>query len=465
MYGLYKPASTLSYTDRSLMAKQIKAIKCPQCGSTQNTAVKPDYYRCSSCGTEYFLDNDDININYNYKHVTPPPAVARPTKKLVLFILAVFFVFIGFGLLISLSERNSSTTGYLTAGQSVQPLAAKDNFSLWNSSIELFTRNNNQQPVAVMVAQRNYYSGTTKNGFYLSFYDVQNKKEISSRLLQVTGNNSPMSDVKTRLFANGDLYCIINKNKLYKIDKVSLAATDMSTALFKTQPRLQTGIATVEFMYDTYGDGLTLLTNDGKNFTYYPLADKLYTKDELYDAESGFATLLPGATEKTYFTFTRQGFDYPDEKLQLLKITYKDNGGGPKDMLTSPSWTRDYGGSGIFTDADPYKKILISKTSMENARVLSFKDVTPGRLYFAPEVLLNNKDDLLIVAKVNASPDAPLNLQSLEVNTGAVKWTTGLTDIKPSKAISFANGFVLMDYTSVVVISKTGTIVNQYKLN
>lgn len=48
------------------MAKQIKTIKCPQCGSVRKTEIKPDYFRCDGCTTEYFLDNDDINVNVRH---------------------------------------------------------------------------------------------------------------------------------------------------------------------------------------------------------------------------------------------------------------------------------------------------------------------------------------------------------------------------------------------------------------
>jgi len=50
------------------MAKNIKAIKCPHCGSIKITTLRPDYYKCDSCGTEFFLDSDDININHNYNY-------------------------------------------------------------------------------------------------------------------------------------------------------------------------------------------------------------------------------------------------------------------------------------------------------------------------------------------------------------------------------------------------------------
>jgi len=57
------------------MAKQIKAIQCPKCGSPQKTQLQLDTYRCDSCGTEYFLDTDAITLNVRQ---LPPVAPPRP---------------------------------------------------------------------------------------------------------------------------------------------------------------------------------------------------------------------------------------------------------------------------------------------------------------------------------------------------------------------------------------------------
>lgn len=444
------------------MAKQIKAIKCPQCGSTQNSEIKPDYYRCSNCGTEYYLDNDDININYNYTYSTPAITPAKNTKKTLLVILGVGAIFLIIGLLVSLFSNNETSiiTGNTNTAQSVVIMK----YSVWHSATALFTTGNGQ-PAIALLTQRNYYSGADANGFYISFYDAQKDKEISSKLLQAVNKSTVTSEISGRTFSNGDVYFIINKSVIYKVDKNNLSISDVSASLFKSQPELQSGIATAEFVYENYGDGLTLLSNDGKSYTYYPLAGKLYNKDALYKAESGFGTLLPGAIEKGYYIFTQHGFDYPDEKLQLLKITYKDNNGGPQNILTAPSWKKDYGRSGIFTNSDPYQKVLISKTSMEYSRIISYKDMTPDRLYFEPKVLMYDNNDVLIISKASASPDAQLNLQNLDATTGVVKWTLPLADIKPEKAISFTNGFVIMDYSTVTVVNKNGTLVKQYKLN
>ena len=49
------------------MPKHIKALKCPQCGSTRATLIREDHYRCDSCSTEFFLDSDDITIHHKYE--------------------------------------------------------------------------------------------------------------------------------------------------------------------------------------------------------------------------------------------------------------------------------------------------------------------------------------------------------------------------------------------------------------
>ncbi|MCK7559269.1 hypothetical protein MKQ70_31605 [Chitinophaga sedimenti] len=50
------------------MPKEIKAIKCPHCGSVKHTAIKEDHYRCENCHTEYYLDSDDIYIHHTVTH-------------------------------------------------------------------------------------------------------------------------------------------------------------------------------------------------------------------------------------------------------------------------------------------------------------------------------------------------------------------------------------------------------------
>ena len=63
------------------MAKNIKAIKCPNCGSIKKLEIRTDYFRCLNCDTEYFLDDDDINININHSPYQGSSVSAVPKKK------------------------------------------------------------------------------------------------------------------------------------------------------------------------------------------------------------------------------------------------------------------------------------------------------------------------------------------------------------------------------------------------
>ena len=44
------------------MGTRIKPIKCPNCGSEKHTHKEDKCYLCLSCGTEFYIDDDDINI-------------------------------------------------------------------------------------------------------------------------------------------------------------------------------------------------------------------------------------------------------------------------------------------------------------------------------------------------------------------------------------------------------------------
>ncbi|MBC8984316.1 hypothetical protein H9X96_00845 [Pedobacter sp. N36a] len=67
------------------MSKQIKALKCPQCGSVKKQEVKEDHYICNNCGTEYFLDNDDINVNIRHSFTDNGSTALNPKARKIIF--------------------------------------------------------------------------------------------------------------------------------------------------------------------------------------------------------------------------------------------------------------------------------------------------------------------------------------------------------------------------------------------
>jgi hypothetical protein len=445
------------------MATEIKAIKCPQCGSTQNTQIKPDFFKCSNCGTEYYIDNDDINVNYTYRNVPagpPPPATPLRVRRGGLFLL-ILLVLLIVGVTSLVHFINGAAVSTAQSPMDSALAAVKEEFSHSTMGSIVFSRPGvENQPILLTLSYRQYMEDVAKTGVYLSCYDLLHQKELS--LKSFPGTDAGSMGGQLRKFSNGDIYAVFRGKRIFRLDPNKLEMEDVSTDLFKNQPRLQSGIATVDFTGESQGDGFSLLTNDGVTLRYYPLVDKIYTDREFEEATDGFKTLLNGGKETIYFDFTTQGIDFPDDKLQLMKYRYKSNGGGPEDRRYDFAWRRDYGRSGIFTDADPYTKVLISKEDKDAFRILSFTDLTPGRLYFDPAVKLGNDRDLIITFRVNAAPDAATSLQSLDVNTGAVKWTLPLEDRKPETVSRFPEGYVALWNDQAISLDTTGKILNKY---
>lgn len=454
------------------MPKEIKAIKCPHCGSVKHTAIKEDHYRCENCHTEYYLDSDDIYIHHTVTHRPEnnfggQPYANRPVlpQKVAKYVLLGFIlttaiagaaIFLGTG-------RDSSTPKYAVSEAADD---REERYTTWSSK-SLPVAGPAQEPRFLVVGSRNYMyaKGEAKNGVYVGFHDPVKQSELKAIKLDVPGAGTS-TDEKLRRFGNGEVYAIIDKSKIFKIDVAAQKATDVSTGFYQDQPLLQAGVATVEFLYDNYGDGLAVMTNDGKSLFYYPLANKVYTKDEMNKAQEGFKTLLPNAKEQVYYTFSRSSSDFPDEKIQLLRIVYKENAGGPRWQVTGPSWGKDYQvrGSGIYVGNIPFKKVLISEREKNRGRIVSYKDITPDRLYFSPKVLFSDANDLLICFKANAAPTTPYTLQCLHPETGAIKWTTPLAEKKDvDEVMRYKDGFVAVDYHDAYVFNTSGKLVSHYE--
>ncbi|TDQ07102.1 hypothetical protein [Pedobacter metabolipauper] len=448
------------------MAKEIKAIKCPQCGSTAKTEIRPEVYRCTSCQTEYFLDDNNITVNYNhnYNHnypnnsgLTPYPKL-RKTLNIVSLAFGILFLTV---FVISLLTKDKTTSGYVTASADGNE---EKEFDASTYDVYPMLHSETLNPMAMAVENRDYNAegDKTKDGLYVAFYDVLTKQQIGEQ--KVGNDDLSSSDIKVKTFSDGNTYIIVG-NILYQADRKAGKLTDVGKLWFASKTELQVGIATATFIYDDYGDGLILMTNDGKKLYYYPLVKKLYSEDELDRAQEGFDSLLPGSKEKDYFTFTKESTDFSNEKIQLLKIRYKDNVGGPKDMVEKPSWRKDYGGSGIFTDRDPYTKELIG--SPAESRIISWKDFTPGRSYFSPDVVFDDGSSLLIQFKADANPKSPYKIQQLNTSTNAAEWTLTLNDEENfSKVIKYKTGYLVVTrQDSIKLLDFKGHKKTAFKIN
>ncbi|TPG72013.1 hypothetical protein EAH73_01845 [Hymenobacter nivis] len=433
--------------------------------------VRPDVFRCESCGTEYYLDNDDINVNYTVRQQGPaaplPSLLAGKSRAVVVGAVAVGALLLT-GALRSLL-RPAPVAYYPVAPPYGSVVAgSRDDTDkqaityTWGSDETILYPGAGGRPERVIIGNRSYRGGTgiSRDSLFASFYEAGTGAELRSQPLpQPAGRSTP--SFALRRFANGAIYAVLNKATVYQLDPTTHRVADVTQTLFRGQPELASGVASVEFIGENYGDGFTLFTNDGRTLSYYPLIHRVYGKDEVYAAQTGFGSLRPGSPTKTAFTFSTKGLSYPEDKIQLIKYQYRDNGGGPKNAPEF-EWEDDYGGSGIFTSADPHRKVLTTPGAMRKARVLSFADFTPGRLYFSPGVQYYDADYVLITFRPTAAENSPLAVQCLNARTAAIVFTLPLPEANGSldQGLRTSAGFVLGGDHDTYVISPDGRLLH-----
>ena len=423
------------------MPTHIKALKCPQCGSTRATKISEDHYRCDSCSTEFYLDSDDITIHHK---VETKPAPNTFLKRLLLTILvpAAFFSLITIGLIVWGSSREG--TSEKGSGEEHMSYACERLMAFSSTA---------GRPIVVLcgAARRDDSSGDWDHAKgFMYFFDGETYEIIKKlELPDVTGR---VSVTDARQFEDGTFYVVLNEKRLFAIDRSTLDVKEIHGEDYKL-PELSEGFGKVALYFHEYGDALKVETNLGKKFVYYPIANKLYTDQSIFKA---YEDKLPTPKLRTRFTFSEQmmGSVYKDEQIQLVRYQALEQLGYPR-RTPHFGWENDYHSSYP-------KKIFVSKYFVEESRLQSYEDFTPGAYYFSPTVLYESDDQILISFKPTAAADAKKMLRCLDAQTGQVLWSCseGLDGLDFCLGVArFSGGYVLVDYSHSWLISSEGKVV------
>ena len=423
------------------MPTHIKALKCPQCGSTRATKISEDHYRCDSCSTEYYLDSDDITIHHK---VETKPAPNTFLRRLLLIILApaAFFSLITIGLIVWGSSREETS----------RERDGEEHMSYACERLMAFSSTAGR-PIVVLcgAARRDDSSGDWDHAKGIMYFFDGETYEIIKKLElpDVTGR---VSVTDARQFEDGTYYVVLNEKRLFAIDRSTLDVKEIHGEDYKL-PELSEGFGKVALYFHEYGDALKVETNLGKKFVYYPIANKLYTDQSIFKA---YEDKLPAPKLRTRFTFSEQmmGSDYKDEQIQLVRYQTLEQLGYPR-RTPHFGWENDYHSSYP-------KKIFVSKYFVEESRLQSYEDFTPGAYYFSPTVLYESDDQILISFKPTAAADAKTMLRCLDAQTGKVLWSCseGLDGLDFCLGVArFSGGYVLVDYSHSWLISSEGKVV------
>ena len=422
------------------MPTHIKALKCPQCGSTRATKISEDHYRCDSCSTEFYLDSDDITIHHK---VETKPAPNTFLRRLLLIILApaAFFSLITIGLIVWGSSREGNS----------EKGSGEEHMSYACERLIAFSSTAGR-PIVVLcgAVRRDDSSGDWDHAKgIIYFFDGETYEIIKKlELPDVTGR---VSVTDARQFEDGTYYVVLNEKRLFAIDRSTLDVKEIYGEDYKL-PEFSEGFGKVALYFHEYGDALKVETNLGKKFVYYPIANKLYTDQSIFKA---YEDKLPAPKLRTRFTFSEQmmGSDYMDEQIQLVRYQTLEQLGYPR-RTPHFGWENDYHSSYP-------KKIFVSQYSVEESRLQSYEDFTPGAYYFSPTVLYESDDQILISFKPTAAADAKTMLRCLDAQTGKVLWSCseGLDGLDFCLGVArFSGGYVLVDYSHSWLISSEGKV-------
>ena len=423
------------------MPTHIKALKCPQCGSTRATKISEDHYRCDSCSTEFYLDSDDITIHHK---VETKPAPNTFLRRLLLIILApaAFFSLITIGLIVWGSSREE--TSRKGDGEEHMSYACERLIAFSSTA---------GRPIVVLcgATRRDDSTGDWDHAKgIIYFFDGETYEIIKKlELPDVTGR---VSVTDARQFEDGTYYVVLNKKRLFAIDRSTLDVKEIHGEDYKL-PELSEGFGKLALYFHEYGDALEIETNLGKKFVYYPIANKLYTDQSIFKA---YKDKLPAPQLRTHFTFSEQmtGSDYKDEQIQLVRYQTLEQLGYPR-RTPHFGWENDYHSSYP-------KKIFVNKYFVEESRLQSYEDFTPGAYYFSPTVLYESDDQILISFKPTAAADAKKMLRCLDAQTGKMLWSCseGLDGLDFCLGVArFSGSYVLIDYSRSWLISSEGKVV------
>ncbi|CEN50567.1 conserved hypothetical protein [Capnocytophaga canimorsus] len=419
----------------STNGKRIKPIKCPQCGSTQATETKTDYYRCNSCNSEFFIDNDDINIHH--RHTYDTPQLSAKHLKALKFLglgIAVFFLMM---VVISLLPSKSIHA----------PAVVKENKSYWDIEQIIPTTNKDGEPIAIVVGS--IVSGNHPNQTYkptFGFFHAQTFKEIAAVPIDI----EKVGDVSYKKMDEGKTYIIINKNRLFLLDEKTLSISEVTPQSIGLA-ELEKGFAKVELVV-VYENTLKITNNLGQEYYYYPKLNKaiLYGNYKEIDQLIAQNPIAPQGVTQFIFTEKRVGFSekMTDKFPELFKVKTQSQIGYPYRELMM-RW--NYNLSEQRVELETYKK---------ESRIISYENFTPERIYFKPKVLHYDDNEVLIHFKHDVAESSPYFFQVLDTQTGEVKFTLQsnkeITYLNSSEVAKIKEGYLIGGYDAYILNTKEG---------
>jgi hypothetical protein len=402
------------------MAKDIKAIQCPKCGSTSKHEIKPDFYQCQNCQTEYFLNSDDVHVYHHHSRVPPLQSSAPPDNtKLPVYILIGAIAFIAVVYFSTMLFQPKRST-YNTISTYKAPRSYRSSF--------VYTNTATGDPVYLRLGMDYINKGNNKSEkeYHAQFNNALNGELIADRIADSQDQNQDDCSLTFKTYAPDMIYAIGCNNVLLKLDTKDNKLINVTKSTFKDYSQMSSGVARLDFDYNKAM--INVMNNEGESYHYFPTVKKLVKSDA--EAEALWKVIL---RTKRYYEFGYMGDYFDDNKVdQLLEVKY-------------------------------FK---------ETGQVLKL-NLTPSRKYFAPAILYQDEQNLLIAVNTTAAPEPPMSIQRIDVKTGKILWSLPPDRYNLSSVAKWKQGYAIeyrkdeeADYVhGVMVVSDAGKLIYNYQLS
>ena len=403
------------------MSTKIRPIKCPNCGSEKHVQLGDKLYRCKSCGTEYFLDDDDITVHVKHHFDNGGfssfngNSVSITSIAKVFAIIGVITFFLLFMIIYGL--RSSSPS-----------VSSRDSISVEDTYRAIVPVRYNGRVCFFYLTNRsfsNWYSDdeTPPTGYYYGFIDPDSGKVLADKLFMSDDDARKIGMTAFHMLEIQYLnqvkkwYITIPSQFILEIDPQTLTLKNVTKTIFAKKKAMSSGISSVNFISDTYedhastsgvGEGLKVVNNLAETYYYFPATDRLYTEDAYnYAKELPISELNGEVRDSVFYILERKDASENSSQTsqnKLWRIRFMYHLGDPQD-------------AGYFLYGMENKR--------GDDRMISHNPITGWFTGF--ETLIDYQDAkyILIEYKTSISKDAPTVLQLRNTN-GVVLWTHSL---------------------------------------
>ena len=412
------------------MSIKIRPIKCPNCGSEKHDQLNEKLYRCKNCGTEYFLDDDDITVHvkhdFNYDGFTQPkrePKNSFSNTKRNFVVIGIVFLFL-YGAMFLWDGNNKGKNRLFSSD-----LFSNDSISVVDQYNIIIPMMHKGRVCFFYITERNIDykiddDKTLADGYYYGFVDAQTGKVLADKLL-ISDDESKRVDMTSinelkiwHLYQADKWLCLIPKQFIYEINPQTLTMNNISKTIFANKEAMSSGISSVNFIFrinDGHanslegGEGFEVSNNLAENYYYFPATDHLYTEEAYKYAQKLPASGLKGELRKDvmYELESKNSSESSNQKGQNIinRVQYTHYLGNPQYLNDSRNGKYDF----VYSDM----------------RVVDNQPITDWFTGFDAELIYQDPKYLCIEYKANISKNAPTILQLRNTN-GGILWTRSL---------------------------------------